>query len=286
MNEPRTCHPRSLAELDAIINDVEVPITFFAGATDLMVASQEWRSSTVLLDLLQVREMRRTIEIQENGLLIGAAVALSEIIAHPVIRERFPMLAEAISQIGSVQIRNRATLGGNIANASPAGDSLPLLIILQAQVLTGPARRGVLHKQPVADVMLGPGRNTLLENHYLAYIFLPFHAENGRFWNYRKVGQRRAMAISKLSLAVLGWQEQDRLQDVRICAGSVTPRVKRAARTEALLNGQKLNEELIKQARRALIDEVTPISDIRSTGDYRRRVCGELLAEALSALME
>jgi CO/xanthine dehydrogenase FAD-binding subunit len=130
------------------------------------------------------------------------------------------------------------------------------------------------------EVMLGPG-HTALDKRYIAFIFLPNLAEAGQFGYYRKVGQRSALAISKVSLAVIGWREQNRIRDIRIATGSVTPQIRRAHGTEAVLRNAELTDDVIEQARLKLMDEVTPISDIRSTTAYRRSTCGALLAEAL-----
>ena len=115
----------------------------------------------------------------------------------------------------------------------------------------------------------------------IAFIYIPFPKEKGLFWYFRKVGQRNALAISKLSLAVLGWKSAGKIQEIRICAGSVAPQVKRAIATENLLKDQELSEEIVEKARQSMMREVTPITDIRSTDIYRRRICGELLQEAL-----
>jgi CO/xanthine dehydrogenase FAD-binding subunit len=191
----------------------------------------------------------------------------------------------ALKQIGSAQIQNRATLGGNIANASPAGDSLPVLNVLDAQLLIGPRLNGEFKIASISEVMLGPGETSLKNNRYLAYIFIPFPREENLFWYYRKVGQRAALAISKLSLAILGWFKNGKIEEIRICAGAVSPQVARAFETEKLLVNQILNPPLIEKAKLSLTDEITPITDIRSTKNYRQAICGELLRDALCQLI-
>jgi CO/xanthine dehydrogenase FAD-binding subunit len=275
--------PRSLDELDHLASNASGDVTYVAGATDLMVKPEQWKSAANLVDLSSVSELTATLQTDNGGLLIGAAVPLSRLLRDPVVRESYPLLVEACAQIGSVQIQNRATLGGNIANASPAGDSLPVLSVYDAELQLGPRQGGSFTKAKITDVMRGPGL-TSLGKRYIAYIRLPAIEMNGQFHYFRKVGQRYSLAISKLSLAVLGWREGDRVGDIRICAGSVSPVVQRAEKTEALLRGQSLSDELISEAARRLSEEVSPISDIRSSESYRRHICGAVLADALHTI--
>ncbi len=278
--------PQRMDELDDLATNFRGKLTYVAGATDLMVQEAHWKSAQALVDLTAVPEISETLEQRNGGILIGAALPMSQLIGHPLIREKFPILVEACRQIGSVQIQNRATLGGNIANASPAGDSLPPLNVLDAELWIGPRQKGEYQKLKIDQVMLGPGQTSLQDNRYIAYIYLPFPAEENPFWYFRKVGQRHALAISKLSLAVLGWKKGRKIEEIRICAGSVAPQVKRAEKTEQLLNGSELNEEIIEKARRLLMNEINPITDIRSTRSYRREISGELLREALYRFLQ
>jgi len=278
--------PQRIDELDDLAASFQGELTYVAGATDLMVQEERWKSAQTLVDLTGVPEVSGTLEQRNGGILLGAALPLSQLIGHPLIREKFPILVEACRQIGSVQIQNRATLGGNIANASPAGDSLPPLNVLDAELWIGPRQKGEYQKLKIDQVMLGPGQTSLQNNRYIAYIYLPFPAEENQFWYFRKVGQRHALAISKLSLAVLGWKKGKKIEEIRICAGSVAPQVKRAEKTERLLNRCELSKDIIEKARRSLIDEINPITDIRSTRSYRKQISGELLREVLYQLMQ
>jgi CO/xanthine dehydrogenase FAD-binding subunit len=275
--------PRSLDELDDLASNLRGDVTYVAGATDLMVKPDEWKSAPNLVDLTGVSELATTLRTDDGGFLIGAAVPLTQIIRNPLLRERYPLLVEACLQIGSVQIQNRATLGGNIANASPAGDSLPVLTVYDAVLHLGPRLNRAFTEAKITDIMRGPGL-TALGNRYIAFVRLPEIENDGQFRYFRKVGQRYSLAISKLSLSVLGWRNGDRLRDIRICAGSVSPIVQRAERTEALLRGQVLTDELIAKAVRELSEEISPITDIRSSESYRRHICGALLSDALHAL--
>jgi len=274
-------HPKTLNELDKIIRENQAKLTYIAGATDLMVQEERWKAANSLVDLSSIKEIYQTLKISENHVLIGSAVPLAEIISNQAIQKKLPILVEACRQIGSAQIQNRATLGGNIANASPAGDSLPVLSVLEAELWIGPRYNGEFEKSRIDQVMLNPGETSLSGNRYIAFISIPFPEAANQLWYFRKVGQRKALAISKVSLAVLGWIKNNKIEEIRITTGSVSPQITRATTTEAILNQQNLNEKLIEQARQSIMDEVTPINDIRSTDEYRRRICGELLREAL-----
>jgi len=247
-----------------------------------MVTNEDWHDSDMLIDLTHIKEITQHIDVEENGIRIGAAVPMSDLIAHNVMNKKFPMLVETCRQIGSVQIQNRATLGGNIANASPAGDTLPVLAVYNATIMVGPPDGGNLKKMSLEDLMQGPGQTTLSNNQYIAYIYLPFPPRVNHFWYFRKVGVRKAMAISKVSLAVFCDMDEDKITDIRICAGSVSPKIDRAKKTERIINGKKLEHGLIERAGRKILDEIDPLDDIRSTRSYRQHTCQALLIEALS----
>ena len=132
----------------------------------------------------------------------------------------------------------------------------------------------------IEQLMLNPGATSLKDNQYIAYIYIPFPEQKDQFCYFRKVGQRKALAISKVSLAVLGWIKNQKVEEIRISAGSVSPQIRRATKTEAILDKRLLTEAIIEKARISIIEEVTPITDIRSTIEYRRQICGELLREA------
>ncbi|MFC2088588.1 FAD binding domain-containing protein [Calditrichota bacterium] len=274
-------NPKDLNELDNLIKIVDYKLDYIAGATDMLVQDKKWQKAQTLVSLDNVQELKNTIEVQNNGILIGAAAPMTNIIENPYIKDRLPIMVEACQLIGSVQIQNRATLGGNIANASPAGDSLPVLSVLEADLWIGPRINGDFEKMKLSQVMTGPGETTLNNNRYIAFIYIPFPERENQFWYFRKVGQREAMAISKLSLAIIGWRGNEKIENVRICAGSVTAQIKRAVETEKFLIGNILTEKTIESARLQIMEEVAPITDIRSTSDYRKKICGELLREAL-----
>ncbi|MCF8354774.1 MAG: FAD binding domain-containing protein [Melioribacteraceae bacterium] len=278
-------NPLNIRELDNLISGNVEKFTYVAGSTDLMVNENRWSEAHNLVDISRTDELINTFSIDGNGILIGSAKPFSDIINQQIIREKFPLLVEACRQIGSVQIQNRATFGGNIANASPAGDTLPVLSVLDARIYLGPEEDGKFRIAKVEDVMIGPGQNSLQNNSYIAYIYIPFPDSENHRWYYRKVGQRFALAISKLSLALTAEMSDKKVNEIKICAGSVAPQVKRAYKTEEFLTGKELTNKIIDQSRELIINEIKPITDIRSNSKYRSKITGEVLREALHSLI-
>ncbi|MDW7679677.1 MAG: xanthine dehydrogenase family protein subunit M [bacterium] len=276
--------PATIDELDAVIRRTRQKICYFAGATDLMSQNPHKVFSMPIIDLTQINDISQKIIIQEKRVVIGAAMALTDIISHPIIRDQFPILVKALELIGSKQIQNRATLGGNIGNASPAADSLPVLNVLNAMLLIGPRQDDRFGEIPCYKILRGPGKTALAKDQYIAYVTLPFDRNSGGFWYFRKVGQRQSMAISKVSLAVFGCYNDEIIKEIRISAGSVSPTVSRLFMVEALLKGRGLDETQIEKAAQLAEQLVKPITDIRSNKQYRKKIVGNLMREALYSL--
>ena len=199
-----------------------------------------------------------------GGLLcIGALATHTDLIRSPLVRRRLPMLAAAAREVGGVQIQNRGTLGGNVANASPAGDTLPVLAAAEAIVVLRSAAG--TRRVPFTAFYTGYRQSVRRQDELIAGFEIP--AVRGRQW-FRKVGTRAAQAISKIVIAGVAGETP------RIALGSVAPTVIRATRTEQALAGGASLED----AQRILVQEIAPIDDIRSTAEYRRRVASNLLA--------
>ena len=238
-----------------------------AGCTDLMVRGVEaLHRMDRVIDLLGVPELRGIQEI-ENGLEIGATTPFSEIRRSAAVRASFPALADAAGQIGGWQIQNRATLGGNLANASPAGDSLPVLLALDATVVLASVRG--LREVPYDGFHAGYRKTALQPGEIVARIRLPLPPA-GTVQAFRKVGTREAQAISKVVVAMAGRIENGRIADLRLAAGSVAPTPIRLRAAEDAVRGQAPGPEAANIAGREAADAVTPIDDVRSTAEYRR----------------
>ena len=261
--------PKSLNDALKMLRD-EGPLTPMAGCTDLYVALNFGTlKETRFLNLWRLRALK-TIEVRGDLLRIGALATHTELIASPLVRRRFPMLAAAAREIGGVQIQNRGTLGGNVANASPAGDTLPVLAAADATVVLQSASG--TRRVPFGSFYTGYRATVRRPDELITHFEIP--VLRGRQW-FRKVGTRAAQAISKVVFAArLEPPKGSGPAVVRLAFGSVAPTVVRAMRTEAALAaGMPLEAAL-----GLLAGEIAPIDDIRSTAAYRRRVAANLLS--------
>ena len=265
-------------ELIALLREPGAAI--LAGGTDLLVKMRRGLVRPELLvdigRLPSLRGIRRT----PGAIEIGAAVTESEILASNVVRETLPLLATALLSLGSVQIRNRGTLGGNLANASPAADTaIPLLLYGAELDLIG--AEGV-RSVPLDGFLLGPGKTALLPGEFIRTLRVPV-PEPGLAAFYHKVGRRRAMTIAIASLGALFRVDAGRVTEARFAAGSVAPTPIRLRPSEESLHAVRLTEEVISRASRLASESVSPISDVRATAEYRSQVIGDLVARALRA---
>jgi CO/xanthine dehydrogenase FAD-binding subunit len=223
----------------------------------------------------------RRIEDTGQELLIGAACTYTDLRNHPLVAREFPLLARAASWTGSIANQNRGTLGGNIVNGSPAADSLPALLVYEAELLLLSAHGQ--RRIPYAEFHTGYKKNRLNADEIISTIALkPQFA--GYYAYSRKVGTRNAQAIAKLCLAGLGRVAANRIEDVRLAIGSMAVTPLRLRRTEEALLGRMWSPVLAREARQALEAEVAPIDDIRSSAAYRLQVAGNLLQEFLEGL--
>lgn len=238
-----------------------------AGCTDLMVRSAEaLHRFERVLDLLAIPELSG-IRPVESGLEIGATTTFAEIRRSPAVRSAFPALADAAGWIGGMQIQNRATLGGNLANASPAGDSLPVLLALDATVvIAAPSGRREI---PYSAFHTGYRKTALAPGEILAAVRLPMPAP-GTMQAFRKVGTREAQAISKVVVAMAGRVEDGRIADLRLAAGSVAAIPIRLRSAEEAVRRMPPDRQAAERAGRAAADAIEPIDDVRSTAEYRR----------------
>ena len=251
-----------------------------AGGTDLMVqmAGEIGEPPEHLLDIWGLDELRG-IEVAADRLVIGALTTYTELRRSEPVAQHAPALAEASATIGAAQIQNRGTVGGNVVNASPAGDTLPVLLALDAELVLGSAAG---ERTVRADDFWPSYRTTARrDDELLLRIHIPLVA--ARHTKFRKVGTRRAQAISKVVLA-LAWRSPAAdapWSDVRLALGSVAATTIRAAATEAVLEGSRPTRETADAAVAALTAELHPIDDVRSTADYRRLVAGRVLHRLL-----
>jgi xanthine dehydrogenase small subunit len=256
----------------------EQPVRPIAGGTDLMVAltGEIGPPPSSVVDLWAI-DVLRGIAIQGDALSLGALTTYTEIRRSPLCREHVPALAEAAATIGASQIQNRGTLGGNIANASPAGDTLPVLLAADAEIVVG-SKRG--ERTILANAFwTGYRRTALAHDELILQILIPLIAD--REMRFRKVGTRRAQSISKVVMAV-AWRSPEHAgtglwRDVRVALGSVAATPIRATATEEALEAHAPTPETADAAAETLAAELEPIDDVRSTAEYRRIVAGRVL---------
>jgi CO/xanthine dehydrogenase FAD-binding subunit len=279
----RLVSPASLGEaLTALASEPGVWRPF-AGGTDLMVLLEAGRlSHKNYLNIWNLAELRG-IEVSAEHITLGALTTYTDVQANPILREEFPMLCQAASETGGLAIQNRGTLGGNIANASPAADSPPALLAYDAELELSSvnAARWV----PYHGFHTGYKQMIMRSDELLTRIRLPRVSKPVQHY-YRKVGTRRAQAISKVCFAAMARIHENMVDDVRIVLGSVAPVPLRCLKTEEVLRGARLDRSSIERAVAALAGEIVPIDDIRSTKDYRLRVSLNLLEDFLAKLAQ
>jgi CO/xanthine dehydrogenase FAD-binding subunit len=275
--EPPIDTPRTLFEAYALL--AAGPTRPIAGGTDLMVqiSGELGPVPERMLDLSRI-EALQGIDLTDGGLVVGAATTYTEIRRSALCQDHLPALVEAAATIGAAQIQNRGTLGGNIANASPAGDTLPVLLAADAVVLVG-GQRGE-REIAAADFFTGYRQIALDPDELILQVRFPLPP--GREVRFRKVGTRRAQAISKVVLA-LAWRDLGAAgwADVRVALGSVAAVPIRATATESVLDGSRPTPQVADLAAETLAGELSPIDDVRSTAEYRRTVAARVLHRLL-----
>lgn len=255
----------------------------FAGGTDLMVLLESGALPRGrYLGIWNLRELRGIVS-DEREVVIGALTTYSEVRDNLLLEREFPLLGRAARETGGIAIQNRGTLGGNVANASPAADTPPALLVYDA-ALELRSVRGV-RRIPYAAFHRGYKQMDLAPDELIVRIVLP-RGRNGWREDYRKVGTRRAQAISKVCFAAAAKIERGSVSDVRLAYGSVAPVPLRCTRTETILRGRAVDSTVLAEAERELLEEISPIDDIRSTAAYRRRVSVNLLADFLRRCRE
>jgi putative cofactor-binding repeat protein len=257
-----------------------------AGGTDVMVQYAAGKlTARKLLSIWNLPELRQ-IEILPDEVRIGAGCTYTDLRKHEVVRRDFPLLASAAQWTGGIANQNRGTIGGNIVNASPAADSLPALLVYDAELILVSARGE--RRLPYLGFHTGYKKMQLLPDELIRAICLP-----RKFSNYvpyaRKVGARNAQAISKVCIAALGLLSSGaagtpRIEDVRIALGSIAPIPLRLGETEKAVRAKVIDRALLTLARQTAIREISPIDDIRSTARYRASVAGNLIVEFLDRM--
>jgi CO/xanthine dehydrogenase FAD-binding subunit len=251
-----------------------------AGGTDVMVQlAAGTLAHRQYVSLWGIRELRG-IEVDSEIATVGALTTFSDILRHDTLRSEFPLLRRAAADTGGIANQNRGTIAGNIANASPAADTPPALLVYDAQIelVSVRGRRTI----PYERFHTGYKQMDLAPDELITAVRLP--RRHGWHQHYRKVGARRAQAISKVCFAGAALVDGGRIADIRLAFGSVAPTVVRAVDTETTLRGARVDQGALDRAGAALLAELSPIDDLRSTAAYRRQVAANVVGEFLQAL--
>jgi xanthine dehydrogenase FAD-binding subunit len=274
--------PRSLEEAAEILRAGNV--TVLAGGTDLMPQTQagKLQFQPVLMNVRRVPELLG-IAAANGAVRIGALATITELLESALVRERLNLLWQACDHFASEQIRNAATVGGNLCNASPAGDTLVPLLALDARVVLVAKPNGALETRrvPLGEFLLGPGRTCRAAAELLAAVEVPLPPA-GFAGEFYKHGTRPGLDISTISIAAGARRDGKLLRDVRIAFGAVAPTPIRARRAEALLEGSECDEKSLEAASRAALEDARPISDVRATDWYRRELIHNMLNRVLT----
>jgi len=271
--------PGSLSNIVALLQEYGEEAALLAGGTDLLSNIRRLsRSPNIIVDLNRVPALS-FIEIKKDALHIGAATVLNEIKKSPVVQERAPALAEAIGVLASNPIRNRATIGGNLCNASPAADTAPPLLALDASLtLQGPDSERVV---PISEFFVGPGQTIRRPDEVVKEVITPF--KRGRS-TFLKLGRRKGFTLSIASVAAFGVITDGNFEELRVALGAVAPTPVRCRKVEEALREVAANEENIEKAARLVKDEVSPITDVRASAEYRKEMSYVLTKRALKKI--
>jgi len=271
--------PDSLSNVVALLQEYGEEAALLAGGTDLLSNIKRLsRSPNILVDLNKVPELS-FIETKKDALHIGAATVLNEIKNSPVVQEKAPALAEAIGVLASNPIRNRATIGGNLCNASPAADTAPPLLVLNASLtLQGPDSERTV---AISEFFSGPGQTVKRADEVVKEVIIPF--KRGRS-TFLKLGRRKGFTLSIASVAAFGVITDGKFEDIKVALGAVAPTPIRCRKAEDALRGATATEERIENAARLVNEEVNPITDVRASAAYRKEMSYVLTKRALKKI--
>lgn len=279
MKEFEYFKPDSIKEAISILSRYGGKAQILNGGTDLIVGIRDKIiQPKYVVDIKAIPQLNKITYSEQDGLHIGATVTLNEISDSKVIQRNYPILAEVCKTVGSYQVRNRATLVGNICNASPAADTAPLLLVLEAKVnIIGPTGEKIV---PINEFFTGVKKNILKRGEIVTSVTVPPVKDE---WTgvYLKQGRRKDVDLATVSVAVVCIRNE-----IRIALGAVAPIPIRAFKTEELLSGKTIDESILEKAGRSSLTEVSPISDVRSTQEYREEIIKVLVKRAILQVKE
>ncbi|OGP78659.1 MAG: hypothetical protein A2V86_12295 [Deltaproteobacteria bacterium RBG_16_49_23] len=275
--------PKTLQEACDLLQEAHGKAKIIAGGTDLVIGLRNGDSNpSLLIDITSLKELRR-IEETDETLSVGAAVTHSEIASSPLVRQYGIVLSKAASEIGSPQIRNLGTIGGNIVNGSPAADTLPPLIVLDAigKVISRDRERNV----PVAQLVKGPYETSLKPSEILVGVSFKKLSQDIRS-GFIRLARREAMAIARMSIALLLQVQEGKIQNIRIAPGAILPTPQGLSDVEEFLKGKSPDEEVLRIASRKVSEAMIRRSGIRPSAPYKAPVVEALFLRAMRRALE
>lgn len=284
MTLPRYFAPKSVGEAISLLSEFRQKAKIISGGTDLLTRMKHKEVfPDTLISIAGISELDYIKYDESSGLRVGVLTTIMNIADSPLVRSKFKLLAQAAGMLGSPTIRHQATIGGNLCNAAPSADTAPSLLVLGAVVKMIGA--GGEKTVPCEHFFGGPGQTILEPGHLLTEIQIP----NMRPYSggvYLKQTRRQGSDLAVVGVAALVVMEGEILRDVKIALGAVAPTPIRAKKAELILSGKNRDDKLLEEAGRAASDEATPIDDVRSSSDYRKKLVGVLTKRAVSQAVE
>ena len=277
MGEFRFFRPTELKELlDFKAREGSRARILDGGSNVLVYINEGSIAGGTLVDVKSLDAIKGIAE-RDGRLEIGAGELIADVIDSELIKKKAPFLREALQKFANPLVRNMATLAGNIADSSPIGDTIPPLLVLEAEVVTASANG----ERVIAleEFFTGPGQNVLEEQEVICKVRFPLPA--GGKGGHVKLGLRRGTSCSVASVAVWAVADKNTVKDIRIALGGVAPTALRARKSEAAFKGQSLDWDRIEELSQRVMEEISPITDVRASAEYRKKVCPALLAKAV-----
>lgn len=271
--------PKNLDELVDLLSQYKTKAKILSGGTDLIVRIKDgFEFPEALIDIKGISELKE-LKFDGKSLFIGACVTFNELIDSEVVKEKYPLLWETAKSVASTAIRNRATLVGNICSAVPSLDSGPALLVYEAEVFL--KSKSGERKVNINEFFLGPRKTVLKEDEFVYGVFVPLpNKKNGGA--YVKLGRYNGEDLAQVGIGVLVLEGKE----YRVAHCAVAPVSARARKVEQLLNGKDLNDSLIEEAKKLIEEEISPITDIRATKEYRTHMAKVMLERGLKAAVE
>ena len=278
--------PKTPQEVFQLLEGKGKGVGLFMGGTDLFIQMRDRSEGPqTLVDLKGLPGMMEISFDKKKGLTIGAAVTLNQLSAHPDVQVNFPVLSESADTVGNYQLRNRATLGGNICNASPSADMSPACLVYEGAVrLTGPKGDRQL---PLTEFWIGPGKTSLKKDEYLSEIIFPTPPTKA-VGRYLKLGRSRMGDLAVVGVAVLGFPNKDLPAGIqfRIGINSTAPTSYRVPEVEQKISQEEITDEILHLAAEEVMEISAPITDVRATAEYQKLMVRNLTYKALSEVWE